>query len=134
MSFIGEAISFWAARFLGRDFVELFVNERIGRIKKKIEDNGFKILLMWRFIPLFPFAVIGYAAGLSRFNFFEYMIATFLGMLPGTVLYTYLFATAGEQILTEGLTTELLRTEVIIPFILLIILLFASLWYQKKTQ
>ena len=43
-----------------------------------------------RLSPLFPFTLLNYAFGLTRVKLSHYMLASWLGMLPGTVMYVYL--------------------------------------------
>jgi uncharacterized membrane protein YdjX (TVP38/TMEM64 family) len=55
-----------------------------------VAGQGFKVVLLLRLSPLFPFNLLNYALGLTRVRPRDYMLASLLGMLPGTVLYVYL--------------------------------------------
>jgi len=91
-STIGAAAAFWVGRYLARGFVA----ERIGRyprfaaIERAIAGHGFKIVLLTRLSPIFPFTFLNYAFGVTRVRFRDYLVASWLGMLPGTVMYVYL--------------------------------------------
>src|SRR5262249_3259422 len=56
----------------------------------------FKIVLLLRLSPVFPFNVLNYALGLTRIKFWPYVLASWLGMLPGTVMYVYLGSALGS--------------------------------------
>ena len=59
------------------------MDEAVGR-------EGFKIVALLRLSPLFPFSVLNYALGLTRVRLRDFVLASWLGMLPGTALYVYL--------------------------------------------
>src|SRR5712671_5491313 len=53
-------------------------------------DEGWKIVLLTRLSPIFPFTLLNYAFGLTRVKLSHYVLASWLGMIPGTVMYVYL--------------------------------------------
>ncbi len=55
-----------------------------------MEEHGAIIILVLRLIPLISFDAISYAAGLSSISFPKFLLATALGMTPGTFLFVYL--------------------------------------------
>ena len=59
-------------------------------------DDGFKIVMLTRLSPLFPFTLLNYAFGLTKVRFRDYLLASWLGMLPGTVMYVYLGSSVKE--------------------------------------
>ena len=95
---IGVHLSFLIARYIGRDFVMKFIKEDsfVDKMSSKMVDNGFLVMLYLRLIPLFPFNVINYASGLTPIKYRDYAIASFIGMLPGTLVYVYLAASASN--------------------------------------
>src|SRR5581483_10417397 len=52
--------------------------------------QGFRIVLLTRLSPVFPFNLLNYAFGLTRVGFRDYVLGSVLGMIPGTVMYVYL--------------------------------------------
>lgn len=84
------------AFILGRSFARSWVSRRMeshprfAAIDQAIGENGFKIVFLLRLSPIFPFNLLNYALGLTRVRLREYVIASLLGMLPGTFLYVYL--------------------------------------------
>ena len=91
-STLGAAVAFLAGRTLARDFIESRVPNRpkFQAIDRAVGREGFKIVLLSRLSPLFPFNLLNYAFGLTGVSFREYLLASWIGMLPGTLLYVYL--------------------------------------------
>jgi uncharacterized membrane protein YdjX (TVP38/TMEM64 family) len=115
---IGATIAFLFARFIGGSFVEGIEKKfkTIHEYDKKIEKNGIKIMLFLRLIPLFPFAALNYAMGLTRIKTKDYIVASFIGMIPGTFVYTYIGTTATDLRSPEFyLALSLLALLIIIP-------------------
>lgn len=52
--------------------------------------EGWKIVLLTRLSPVFPFTLLNYAFGLTRVSLRDYVLASWIGMMPGTVIYVYL--------------------------------------------
>jgi uncharacterized membrane protein YdjX (TVP38/TMEM64 family) len=92
------SLAFWLARTVARRWVEAKVaaNPRFRAIDQAVAENGFKIVLLTRLSPVFPFTLLNYAFGLTKVRFRDYLVASWLGMLPGTVLYVYLGSTVRE--------------------------------------
>lgn len=97
-STLGASASFLIGRFLARDMIASKVagNERFAAIDEAVGREGFKIVFLTRLSPIFPFNLLNYAYGLTRVGFWPFAIASWIGMMPGTVLYVYLGAAAGE--------------------------------------
>ena len=91
-STFGAALSFLVARYFARAFVERRIQESNGKIlkavDKAIESQGSKVVFLMRLSPLFPYSLINYSLGLTKIPFVEYIVASWAGMLPGTVAYT----------------------------------------------
>lgn len=73
----------WIARKVERD-------PRFASLDRAIGEDGFKIVLLLRLSPVFPFAILNYALGLTTVRLRDYALASFFGMLPATILYVYL--------------------------------------------
>ncbi len=89
---IGCHMSYFLARALGRDFVMKFIKEGsfIDSATTKAKENGFIFMMYVRLIPLFPFGVVNYLSGIVNIKYRDYALATFIGMIPGSAVYTYL--------------------------------------------
>ena len=77
-------------------------------IGRAVESEAFKVVLLTRLSPLFPFNLLNYAFGLSSVPFKTYVLASWIGMLPGTLMYIYLGSAA--QTVAALLSGELRRT------------------------
>ncbi|KAJ8598727.1 hypothetical protein CTAYLR_010222 [Chrysophaeum taylorii] len=88
---VAAAISFLVGRFLLRGWVESVAAEspQFRAIDRAVEREGFKIILLLRLSPIFPFALSNYFYGLTAVEFGPYLAATLLGFAPGTALYVY---------------------------------------------
>jgi uncharacterized membrane protein YdjX (TVP38/TMEM64 family) len=73
----------WAARKVAR-------SPQAHAIDVAVEREGFKLVLLLRMSPVIPFSLLNYALSLTRISFGTYVLASFIGMLPGTALYVYL--------------------------------------------
>jgi uncharacterized membrane protein YdjX (TVP38/TMEM64 family) len=87
---LGATLSFLLARYAAREAVErrLEGNPRFQAIDHAVGQQGLKIVLLLRLSPIFPFNLLNYALGLTKIPLKSYLFAS-IGMLPGTVLYTY---------------------------------------------
>ena len=94
---LGTALAFLVARFLARDKVKAIVkgSEKFQRIDDAIGKQGAKLVFLLRLSPVIPFNVSNYFYGLTGVKFWPYVLASWLGMMPGTLLYVYL-GTAGK--------------------------------------
>lgn len=99
-----------AAFFIGRTVLRDWVRRRIGRsanaraLDRAVGKHTFKLILLLRLSPVIPFNILNYALGLSDVTVGRYVIASFVGMLPGTWLYVYLgsLATTAAGLATAG--------------------------------
>jgi uncharacterized membrane protein YdjX (TVP38/TMEM64 family) len=130
---IGATLAYGMARVLGRDFVERLFGGRFAAFDQRIRDHGFTGLLIIRLLPLFPFNAVNFGCGLTGIRLRDYVLATAIGIVPGTFVYQFLFAKFGRRILTEGLRLEYLAD----PELWLAIGLFAAFvivgrWLAKR--
>jgi uncharacterized membrane protein YdjX (TVP38/TMEM64 family) len=91
-SMIGAAACFWIARALGRPIVEKLVG---GTKALEVSDlffrrYGKRAILIARLLPFVSFDIISYGAGLTPTSFWQFLVATGVGQLPATLLYSYL--------------------------------------------
>ena len=100
---IGATLAFLVARYVAREAIENRIqdNQRFAALDRAVEREGFKIVLLLRLSPIFPFNLLNYALGLTGVRFTDYMFAS-IGMLPGTVLYIYSGKVAGDVATLAG--------------------------------
>jgi len=91
-SVLGATLAFLIARYVARDWVSRKLEKypNFTAIDRAIEKNGFKMILLLRLQPVVPFNLLNYALGLTRIRLRDYVIASWIGMFPATVLYVYL--------------------------------------------
>jgi uncharacterized membrane protein YdjX (TVP38/TMEM64 family) len=97
-STLGATAAFLAGRYLARDRVARRIegNERFRAIDEAVGREGWKIVGLTRLSPVFPFNLLNYAYGITKVGLRDYVLASWIGMLPGTVLYVYLGSLAGS--------------------------------------
>jgi uncharacterized membrane protein YdjX (TVP38/TMEM64 family) len=93
---IGANAAFKLARGLGREGVERIVGHRLRGLDRATEQHGFWGLLILRLVPLVPFNALNFGSGLTAIRWRDYALATVLGIVPGTLVYTF-FADALAQ-------------------------------------
>jgi uncharacterized membrane protein YdjX (TVP38/TMEM64 family) len=88
---LGAALAFLAARYAMRGAVERWVagNPRLQRIDAAVAEHGWRLLMITRLVPLFPFNLQNFAYGLTRISFRTFLAISFVCMLPGTAAYTF---------------------------------------------
>jgi uncharacterized membrane protein YdjX (TVP38/TMEM64 family) len=91
----GAALAFLAARYAMRGAVARWVagNQRLSRIDAAVGEHGWRLLMVTRLVPLFPFNLQNFAYGLTRIPFRTFLVISWLCMLPGTAAYTIAAAT-----------------------------------------
>jgi uncharacterized membrane protein YdjX (TVP38/TMEM64 family) len=89
---IGASLSFLIARYFAREKVRRLLRTRrnIIAIDKAAAEDGWKIVVLLRLNPLVPFGLQNYLFGVTSIRFGEFVAATFVGIIPGTTLYTYI--------------------------------------------
>jgi uncharacterized membrane protein YdjX (TVP38/TMEM64 family) len=94
----GACAAFLVGRGVARPWVERQIagNVRFQAVDRAIAAQGFKIVLLLRLSPVFPYNLLNYVLALTRVSFRDYALASWIGMLPGTVMYVYIGSTIGE--------------------------------------
>ena len=97
-STVGATAAFLVGRYLAREMVARRVagNPSFRAMDEAVASEGWKIVGLTRLSPVFPFNVLNYAFGLTRVSLRDYMLASWIGMIPGTVMYVYLGSLAGS--------------------------------------
>jgi uncharacterized membrane protein YdjX (TVP38/TMEM64 family) len=96
---LAAVVSFWIARLLGRGPVEALVGRtHLGAADRWFLRWGAYAILVARLVPVVSFDIISYAAGLTRMGFWQFMLATVVGMAPATFIYSYLGGQAPQYV------------------------------------
>jgi uncharacterized membrane protein YdjX (TVP38/TMEM64 family) len=127
---IGATLAFLAARYLFHQWVERKFGDRLGPIQDGFAKNAFSYLLTLRLIPFFPFFLVNLLSGLTRVKVSTYVVATAIGIVPGSVVYTF----AGRQLGTINALSELVSPRLLLAFSLLGLLMLVPAIYRKFSE
>lgn len=124
---LNSAIMFFMAKVLAKDAVTSLLQKKLpekwSSFLVDLDDKkGFGVIFILRLIPAIPYNLINYGAGLTSIKFSNYILATFLGILPGTLV----FLNIGNQAL------NIHDPAFIVSIVLLILLTIFSLILGKK--
>ncbi|AHC13914.1 TVP38/TMEM64 family protein [Salinispira pacifica] len=97
-STVGASLAFLFGRFLFRNWVSRQMEGRpkFAAIDRAVAHEGWKIVFLTRLSPLFPFSLQNYAYGITGVRFLPYVLSSWIGMLPGTVMWVYFGSLAGN--------------------------------------
>ncbi|MGL5065345.1 MAG: TVP38/TMEM64 family protein [Microcoleus sp.] len=97
-SILGATGAFLTGRYLTRDWVakQIEGNQKFQAIDEAVKQEGWKIVLLARLSPIFPFNLLNYAFGVTQVSLKDYFFASWIGMIPGTVMYVYIGSLAGS--------------------------------------
>jgi uncharacterized membrane protein YdjX (TVP38/TMEM64 family) len=106
-STLGASAAFLVGRYVARGWVAAKTSgsPRFAAIDEAVGREGWKIVLLTRLSPIFPFNLLNYAYGLTGVSLPAYFFASWIGMLPGTVMYVY-FGSLAANLATLGGATE----------------------------
>ena len=103
---VGAALCFLIARALGRDVVEKFAGKgALASVEGYFKKYGSKTILVCRLLPFVSFDAVSYFAGLTPIKFWPFFLATGIGQLPATLVYSYVggMLSGGARLLVTGL-------------------------------
>lgn len=106
---IGANLAFDLARYLGRDFISRYIKGPIDRIDRQLRNKGFLRMLQLRLIPLIPFNLLNFAAGLSGIRKIHYVLGTMIGITPSTFIYAYTAASLMQVYMAGAELDEVAR-------------------------
>ena len=108
---VGATLGACASFLIGRYWLRNAVERRLAghpvfkAIDAAVSTQGWRVVLLTRLTPFLPFALLNYAYGLTRVRLGEYTWASCLGMMPGTAVFVYVGAAAGEALTAERART-----------------------------
>jgi len=107
---LGASLAFLVARFIARDKIDAIAkrNEKFKKVDNAIGKQGAKLIFLLRLSPAIPFNISNYFYGLTGVKFWPYVLASWIGMIPGTFLYVYIGVAGKAAVITaaggEGVT------------------------------
>ena len=107
-STLGAVAAFLISRDLARGFIEKKIDKshKFSAMDMAIKREGWKIIFLARLSPIIPFFLLNYALGLTKIRLRTYIISSWAGMIPGTVLYTYIGSLGKTILTTENSLTD----------------------------
>lgn len=125
--------SFLIGRYLLRDRVRSGLVEKypiIMALDEAFKRKGFFIFLLLRLSPIVPFNAINYIGGVTSIRLRDYALALF-GMMPGTILYCFIGATAGS-LTTGSMSGPATIASIVVGIVLGLLAVFVVSYYAKK--
>ncbi len=126
---LGALICFYISRILGRDVVEKLTSKvGLESVDEFFKKYGRQSILIARLLPFMSFDLVSYAAGLTSMAFIPFFIATGIGQLPATIVYSYVggMLTGGAQLLVTGL--------LILFAVSIFIVLIRKIYYSREAS
>lgn len=123
----GATLAFLASRYLLREWVETKFGQRMDAFQRGFAENAFNYLMTLRLIPIFPFFLVNLLCGLTRIRLSTYMLATAIGIVPGSFVYAY----AGRQLGGLNSMADIATPGVLLAFTLLGLLALAPVLYRR---
>jgi pyruvate/2-oxoglutarate dehydrogenase complex dihydrolipoamide dehydrogenase (E3) component/uncharacterized membrane protein YdjX (TVP38/TMEM64 family) len=101
-TFLREKVAAWAAG-----------NPKFRSLDQAIGRQGFKMVLLTRLSPVFPFVLLNYLLGLTAVRPGAYVLANFMGMLPATFLFVYIGAAARDALTAQASSSADLYQQIL---------------------
>jgi uncharacterized membrane protein YdjX (TVP38/TMEM64 family) len=133
---LGAIAAFLVGRYLLRDWVSRRIagNSKFLSIDRAVGRSGFKIVLLTRLSPLFPFNLLNYAYGVTSVSLKDYALAS-VGMIPGTIMYVYIGSLAGSiAALGQGAKSTNPQLQLTIQILGFIATLIATVYITKVSR
>ena len=127
---LGATVSFLVARFIGEGLLEKF-GAMGQKVKKQVTHAGFKSLLILRLIPVFPFAVLNYGAGVAGVRLRDFVLATTLGLITSNYVFAYSADALLRGDMTEG---EAIKRLAFVGLLLISVIMIPTLLKKRMSR
>jgi uncharacterized membrane protein YdjX (TVP38/TMEM64 family) len=124
---LAAVVSFYYSRTIGRDWVQKKFGDRIQTLDAEIQQGGLFYIFAIRLLPIIPYGIVNFVAGLTSISLRDYFLGTFLGTVPG--ILPFVMMGGGIQAIGKG---DLLPLTV--AFALVGILVGGATWYRRRRQ
>ena len=124
---IGSSVSFLLSRYLLRNYVSQKILSKYPKMQdyeERLKKNGFTTVLVLRLIPLFPYNATNFFLGVTKIRFNDYLVASFFGMIPGTILFVGL----------GGSLKDLDPLSLTLNILGIVLLIYFGKKYEKKVN
>jgi uncharacterized membrane protein YdjX (TVP38/TMEM64 family) len=112
---LGAGLAFLSSRYLVGQWIQRRYSSALKTFNEEVVRHGHYYLISLRIVPVLPFFLVNYLAGLTKISLKKFIGTTSLGMLPGSFVYTL----AGQQLETVNAPEDILSVRLIVAFSLL---------------
>lgn len=133
---LGAAVLFSIVRFILADWLRAKLGNKGQGLRQELQQNGFNYLLILRLIPIFPFWLVNIIPALLDIPFSRYIAATFIGILPASIIYAALGSGLNEVFYTNKAPdlAIIFRPSLLLPLIGLAFLSLLPILYRHMTR
>lgn len=124
---LAAVLAFGFSRTIGRSFVAQKLAGKWESIDREMQQGGFFYMFAIRLLPLIPYGIVNFAAGLTSIKFRDYFLGTLLGTVPG--ILPFVMMGAGLTALKQGDVLPLL-----VGLALTGMLVGTATWYRRRTR
>ena len=124
---LAAVLAFGFSRTIGRSLVERKLAGKWESIDREMQQGGFFYMFAIRLLPLIPYGIVNFAAGLTSIKFRDYLLGTLLGTVPG--ILPFVMMGAGLTALKQGDVLPLL-----VGLALTGMLVGTATWYRRRTR
>ena len=124
---LAAVLAFGFSRTIGRSLVEKKLAGKWESIDREMQQGGFFYMFAIRLLPLIPYGIVNFAAGLTSIKFRDYFLGTLLGTVPG--ILPFVMMGAGLTALKQGDVLPML-----VGLALTGMLVGTATWYRRRTQ
>jgi len=131
---IGAGMSFLASRYLLSDYIHnKFGDKPIFRaLNEAIKEEGWKVVGLMRFSPAVPFSLQNWLFGVTKVGFVPYILSTFFGIMPGSLLYVWIGSIGGTA--ASGADTSVAKYALLIVGIIATLLVTIIIGKKAKAK
>lgn len=126
---LGSLLSYAIARFLGGGVIARFGAMGM-KLSARLEHVGFSAFLMLRLVPLFPFAMLNYGAGVAKIRVKTFALATLIGVAPSHIVAAY----SADALLAGTITREQAFQRIIVVVVLMMVVMGVPMLFRKRAQ
>ena len=124
---VAAIVAFTFSRTVGREFISQKLGDRWQAVDAEIAQGGLFYMFAIRLLPIIPYGIVNFSAGLTSIKFSDYLLGTLFGTLPGVL--PFVMIGGGMMQLSQGNQLPLMC-----GFALTGILVAGATWYRRRRQ
>lgn len=133
---LGACLAFLIGRYAARDMVTGWIekNKALKKIDDGVRQQGWRMLMITRLVPVFPFNIQNYVYGLTNISFATYALVSLICMVPGTIAFNFAAGSAREVILSGGQPDAVKKTMMYLAIAAVFFVLLSLIpgWVKKR--